>query len=517
MTKGKRQTQPRMIGPKTKRATKRANRRKVLRVRRTPPSGLKQRAIAQAYTGLNKCALAIALPEAHPNVRLPTVDMPRSSVTTLRDTEVVPTPANTSSLNDFDLGTLLYAHYGQPARLALVTRMHLTTAYYKAKFNNGSGAWSNMWKLSKQSFSLAGKYVMEDMWPFVGATWDSGPSIHGPTLPYGASAHGSFCFLNAYDSLKVTWPGQGAGTYVLTFTILQYDAPGVTPTVGGTTTLQITQAGGSVNSSFTPTVPGYYALKVDSFEVVTGTFSSGFGVIVELICMPSASVPKWANVCMGDIDPLNAGDTNMSECTRVNSSSFLMTNTTSALNKQGTAIAARIREHFPFLITPTVLGRMAEKYVNEAAFGIYSFKEFDSAAEQFRNNAEDGHLSFDLDYDGYYHFVAISNPASATASNVYSLSIDTTLEYKTDVARYPKDISYMQHGDLIEARRLLNSNPHWFYENPLHMGQIYGFVKNLGRKAVRGAITAAPYALDAASVIDPQRAPLYKALRNLRL
>lgn len=512
MTKG-RGAKPKgpVFGPQTKKATKRTTRRKRAVARLYAPKALKQRAIDSSYRGLNACALAIALPEAHPAVRLPTVDMPRSSTVTLRDTLSISTPSHASQYNGFEPGTLLYAHYGQPGRLALYTKSFDANLVYKAKFNNINSTWSNNWRLL--SVSSTTNVELDEPWPYVGSVHVSGEMLHGNTLPYG-TAHGlSFMLINTDDVIGFATTGWGTGSGSVSFTINVWDAPGATPTMVTQHTHTVTSGVGVSTYNFSR--PGYYNVLVSRLSVTAGTVPAGAGVSVSVTTVGSLTVPRWANVTMGDLDPLNAGDTNMAENVRVNSSSFLMTNTSSALNKQGTVIAARIREHLPFGQTPTTLARMAEKYVNEAAYGVYSFKEFDSDAEKFGNFAADGHLSFDLDYSGYYHYVSISNPSDT--ANVYSVSLDTTLEFKTDIARYSKNISTMQHGDLIEARRLLNSNPHWFYENPLHMKQIYGFVKQLAQRAVKGARMVAPYALQAASVVDPQRAPLYQALRQLQL
>lgn len=512
MTKGK-STKPKapVFGPQTKKAFKRQQRRRRAVARNFAPKVLKQRAVDAMYKGLNTCALAIALPESYPAIRLPTVDMPRSSTVTLRDTLSISTPGHEIEINGFDPGTLLYAHFGQPGRLALYTKSIGSDLVYKAKFNNLYQTWSSTWQLMKTA--TIGTVEIDEPWPYVGSIHVSGEMIHGNTLPYGSTGGTSYMLINQDDLITFGTVGFGTASGSVSLIIYKWDAPGATPTLAVQHTHYFVSGAGTSTHTFP--AAGYYSIVASRVTATAGTIPVGAGISINVTTTASPIRPRWANVTMGDLDPLNAGDTNMAESVRVNASTFLMTNTSSALNKQGTVIAARIREHLPFGQTPTTLGRMAEKYVNEAAYGVYSFKEFDSTAEKFGNYASDGHLSFDLDYSGYYHFVSITNPSET--ANVYSVSLDTTLEFKTDIARYAKSITTMQHGELIEARRLLNSNPHWFYENPLHMKQIYGFVKQLAKRAATGARMVAPYALTAASALDPQRAPLYQALRQLQL
>jgi alpha-D-ribose 1-methylphosphonate 5-phosphate C-P lyase len=87
------------------------------------------------------------------------------------------------------------------------------------------------------------------------------------------------------------------------------------------------------------------------------------------------------------------------------------------------------------------------------------------------------------------------------------------VEYKTDIGRYGKATSEYTFQDLVAARRLINSVPVWFYENPTHAKQLYGLIKRALGGAWKVGKRIAPYALNAASAANPELAPLLQALK----
>lgn len=482
---------------------------------------LKTRAVDKYYgpalmgrsQGTVACAMAIALPATNPSVRLPSVEMPRTGIMTLRDMNTLNTPSGSGQLLDYPLGTILYAHYGQPGRAAVFTKMADSLGTYSCKFNNSGFSTSDKhWYITKTSLPANDTYVVAQRWPYLGADYTSGNQFHGPSLPCGSATSGNYIFMNTNDQLLVKFYGNSfVGN--LTYSVYRYDSPNSPPSQVHTVTRIVTTAATPSDSHTILNTwgPGHYAMVWDEVQTTTGLITSSSYATVDLNVQSSSTTPKWCNMALGDVDPKNSGDINLAECVRVNASSFLISNTTANLTKQGTIIAARVRDHFPYALTSSNLGKLAEKYNDRAQKGVYSFKEFSETEEKFTNNADEGHLNYDLDYPGYYHFVSITNPNYSTAPNSYTLSIDTTLEFRTDIARYNKGVSQLNHHELIEARRIINSNPTWFYENPLHMSDIYGFMR-------RGASLAKQYgpaALDAAAILDPGRAAIYRTARQL--
>lgn len=295
------------VTPRTKKtagqapAAGRANAQPVY-VRRRPRKrqpNQKVKAVASAYKSLTPVALAIALPSEHPGIRLPTLDMPRTSVATLRDTLAVTTP-NAASYNGFEAGTFLMAHYGQPGRLGLYTKVQTADSVYTAKFCNTGSSWSSTWRAFNNGISGgAGTYSLSQDWPYVGATWTSGPTFHGGLLPYGKAESGSYMFLNAGDRLTVSSASIGTVTGSIQYSVWEYDAPGVAPVHSYTGAVAL--SGSSVTITFNAAATGYYKIRLDSIVITAGsvTAGSGFGATLSVL---TAATLKWAHVTMGDID-----------------------------------------------------------------------------------------------------------------------------------------------------------------------------------------------------------------------
>jgi hypothetical protein len=353
--------------------------------------------------------------------------------------------------------------------------------------------------------------------PFAYGAGTSG-YFHGKMLPVGVSNGVSYVLMNAQDSMTLASTYTGSGTGVLEFATYIYIGMGSAP--GFVSRASVNVTGGTFFSYvFTATTSGYYAFKING--LYTQTIPLGTSAITATLVINSgASVTTgWANVYSPDFSNIadDGGDPTIVEEARVNASALLVSNTSSMLNMQGVVIAARFRETLPFALTPGVLGKLAEKYTGKAALGVYTFKEFSFQGEEFTTSyvTRTGLRGFNLDYDDYIHLIQISNPTYATQSNAYDVVLDTTVEYKTDSARYQKGVSLYPHAALLSARKMINERPEWFYENPIHVAKVYQFLKNGLIKAGRMAVRAAPYAATAASALDPSGAAGYNALAAL--
>jgi len=449
-------------------------------------------------------ALAIALPDEYPSIRLPTVDYPRSSIATLSDqySWTVP-PVSPTSLG-FLSGSFIAALYGQPARSMMVWQS-LSTGAYDCSFD---GPNSSRWCIAPGDPFLRSN---GDYWPLVTAAFRSGTSPpHGRTMALGVSRGHNFVFLNNSDRINIEASGGPFGTLTgaLNFSVWKWCGKEQSPTQA--TWASITVTAGTIVPTSIYTLSGnsgYFAVQFDSVQITSGDAGTGNHELrVDVQCSANEG---FALLHSPDVDPLSEGDVNMLTETRLNSSSLLMTNTTSVLNKQGTVIAARLRKVDVTQATFDMLTKAAEKYTGAAEKGVYTFKEFTEEASQFKSayirnlQGTVTGLAFDLDVDDYYHLIYIS----ANTANQFNVRHTGTYEYKTEVARYAKDVSPYAYTDLILARRLISSNPEWFYENPLHMADVYRFV----RRAVK---FAGKYAGTAASVIQAL-APQYGAPAGL--
>lgn len=499
-------------------AAKPAAQRKAPKRQTYRPPGRQQarahiRQMAPRSSNAGRVAHSISLPGEYSQLRLPTASAPRTSVCSLKD-QVTLTCANASATNTFAAGTMSMAYFGQPARLAMVTTA-LTTGNYDLIFGVGASA-SDSWNLVPTALnSSVTTYSIDAEWPLLNALARVGTTPpHGGALPVGRGVSGAYIFMNIGDTITnftTTWTSSMVGNY--TWHIYRFLDVGVNPGVYAFKTAALTAGQIASTAIFTATVPGYYKLKFAEFELSSGAMSST-GNIIKLALNCNATV-GWRHISMADLDQTTSGDANLGVSCRPSAASVLITNTTAAINRQGTVLAARIRA-IPFTeMTPAALAGRGEKYTGDACNGCYSFKEFTQYGEKFREVTTPYSYSFDIDYDDHYHFITISCPSVATMANTYTVSFDTILEFITDVGRYPKATSSFTFDDLFEARRLLNSNPHWFYENPTHMARIYNFVRDGIKGVGKFAQRIAPYAATAASAIDPPGAPGYAALSRM--
>jgi len=460
--------------------------------------------------------LALALPAEYPNVRMPTIDMPRTATMTLRDIQSVNSVNATTVAANWNAGDVVFALYGQPYRQYLVTRTKVSSNY-SMQFV-GDGSVSSSWDPWGGDGFVAGTSVEVNAFcPFAYGSGTNG-YFHGKMLPVGVSNGLSYVLMNAFDTMTLSSTYSGSGTGELDLSIHNYIGMGSGP--GFVTRASINVTGGVAWSYvFTASSNGYYAFRVIGLHTQTIPLGT-YPITATLNISSLASVTTgWANVYSPDFSNIadDGGDPTIVEEARVNASALLVSNTSSMLNMQGVVIAARFREALPFALTPGVLGKLAEKYTGKAALGVYTFKEFSFQAEEFTTSyvTRTGLRGFNLDYDDYIHLIQISNPTYATQSNAYDVVLDTTIEYKTDSARYQKGVSTYPHHALLSARKMINERPEWFYENPIHVAKVYQFLKNGLIKAGRMAVRAAPYAATAASALDPGGAAGYNALAAL--
>jgi len=463
-----------------------------------------------------RLARAIALPGEYGELRLPTSSIPRTSSVSLKDQVTVNCVDCTSTIPQWSAGSLCAAFFGQPGRLGYISTI-LNSAVYDMIFSDGQTSTTTWNAVPAQLNSNVTTYSIDAEWPVVAGKLLSGYGTYGTTMSVGMSTSGNYIFMNAGDFLSVlatSFTSSFVGN--VTFHIHRYQDAGDPSVAYAYKTIALVNGQIPNATVFTATVAGYYKIKLAEFEISSGGMSSTSNKLAFRLTVPSGV--GWRPITMGDLDIAANGDPNLGQSVRASATSLLMTNTTSALNRQGTVLAARLRGEPFYELTPAQLSSKAEKYTGDAAKGCYTFKEFTQYAEQFRSATGTGQYlmySYDLDFDDYYHFIQITCPGVATSPNTYTVSFDTILEFQTDVARYSKGVSKYRFDDLVEARRILNENPHWFYENPTHMQSLYNFIKSGAQRIGRGVQAIAPYAATAASAIDPVHAPAYAALARL--
>jgi hypothetical protein len=467
-----------------------------------------------AASHVEQLMLGLMVPAECPNLRAPTTDMPRTSVLTTRDVYVASTPTGTA--DGFVTGDMVVIFFGQPGRTVLVFSPGGSTEQYAVYFPDGTSAWT----LNTAGTLGIGTWKFDTFWDAQGCYLSTG-TLHGPSLALGFSSGFGYVFMDSGDTLQLTTPAAwGTATGTVGFSFWKYVGQGMVPKSISSITQPLT-AGTMQMVIFGPTTPGYYIAKLERIDVTANTVPDFSGVTVKLNVL-GKSTGRWHHYCNSDIDIKQSGDPNIGEDCRVVSASCLVTNTTSVMNAQGTVIAARVRDTLGFDVTAVKLGRMAEKYTGRAATGCYTFREFSIEDEPFTSCVTGGVEvnsntlpRFDLDVDEFVHLMEFTNPNASTAPNAYEISVDLTIEFRTDLSRYNKEVSKFNYNELILARQMINARPEWFYENPVHMKDIYGFIKKVGAAAARGVQTIAPYAATAASAVDPAHSAGYHALAAL--
>jgi hypothetical protein len=459
-------------------------------------------------------ALAISIPCEYPNLRLPTEDAPRTSIITLKDQLTITGPA-TATVPNWNQGDLLFAVYGHPSRLAMVGAAISSAASYVCYFPQPNGTPYTAWTVTPTYEAVVATVqpIDELPWPLLAAAHFSGSTPHGATMPAGVSHGVSYLLCNPGDTLQIQSPGS-PWTGVLVFTLRRWVGTGSPPVDVVEVVLPIAITATTITvvpvTASALTTAGHYSLTCTGLQ-----FNSGIAAVtsVNVYLTTPSSGPYWSIVHMGDLDP-SGGDPLLGADTRMNGFSFLATNTTSFLNRQGTVLAARVKNtDFP-LVTPTNLARISEKYTDGADKGVYTYLEFSSDREKFTDVSPMGYPQYPLDIADYYHFIQITCPGTTTP-NTYTCSFDSTIEFKTDSARYVKSVSPYSFTALVEARRLCNETPDWFYENPLHWRDIVTRITSGARMAYGAAKTYGPSILSTAARAYPANSTALLAAGSL--
>lgn len=454
-------------------------------------------------------ASCISLPHECEGTRFPTADFSRTSMGKFSDQLSMSTPTN--AINNWSPGDLVMAFYGQPNRLLMYSHQVPTGAVvtYTLNFEWKTGV-VNVWNLFIGNASgTTGSLVINQPWPLVSGTNITSNvdyPYHGATMPVGVSEGRKYVWVSTQETITFSFTSPITGNLILG--VYQW-APNNAFT---NSERQWPLIMGATQYVFFPDVSGYY-----SFEILREDSGSAFpsNTYPITVTWQSGTPPytTWATMHMGDLDPAVGGDLNLGRETRVNAASLLCTNTTSLLNRQGNVVAGRINEAPFFQITPEILGRAAELYYGDAAKGVYTYKEFSLYDESYRSMTGGGGNQFDLDLPTYFHFIQLSSPGGIT--NAYNVSTNIILEYIVDIPRYPKGVSPFDFADLLEARRIINESPGWFFENPMHWADILRMIQRGARGAYQGIKRYGPTTIRALGGAVPGYSPLMNATAGL--
>lgn len=465
-------------------------------------------------------AKQMALPESCVNlVRLPTADMPRTAVMkTIRTTAITQAVSPSIPLGFPCAATdLFFVAFGQPGRSYMYGPVVNTAAVdaitCNFKFAKADGSTSDRVSLLNSVDVFPAGTTKLIAWDPVAAT----DALNGLARPIGYGQTRKFVWVDASE--KFLFNVWRQGTNVATPDALQvllylWAGPGETDTLYKVLSYAKGDAA-SKTFAFTPTISGYYAIDITISTLDTDLHSvETFELQVQLaatVANPTRMVTMW-NETLGSAET--------GECCRRTAYTLLISNTSAVINQQGTVVAGRmINERMPPPpgsvagptlnrgINATALSELSNKYTGKAEKGLFTYMDFDDHAAEFTQAVNDyAHPVFDLNFSEFVHVALFNNPNTATQVNSFLVTSTMAVEFKTDSMLFPVGVPVHEFDALVEARRINNSTD-YFYENPLHMGDIWKYIKSgfnaFRRIAIPLGAAASTFAPEAAGVIMP--------------
>jgi len=247
----------------------------------------------------------------------------------------------------------------------------------------------------------------------------------------------------------------------------------------------------------------------------------------------TAGMMHWRLLSGGAIDPDKGGDFLIGERCRCLAASLLISNVSPEMAKGGTIFAGRVLsgssststnpDNLQFYNLDWSSFQSMQIQRMDAAKGAFTFLLMDPARNGYARTTERD-MGFYVDYDSFsqaaFHFAVIPPTTSLTTAgattNAYDITVDSCVEFITNSLRYPKDVSRIQMQELFNANAALaiGSNEFW-YENPLHLAQVFGFLKNAMRKSIEFVADRSSQIEAAAEMVAPMATPYVKGVTFL--
>lgn len=454
------------------------------------------------------------MPQSHV-IRMPTVDMPAVAAIAVQDSFNTVTAELSTSAGKLPVstsGTLMFISYGQPGR-ALVYGPIATTLAADTITNKFEYRDRDNYTIVANTQALLYGGGSPPTYPkgtTISGFWNpvnvvSSNISDEPTRPLGFAKERTYIYVNGTE--KLSWegwygPGSTAWPVSLVIRVYRWHSPSDPPTLAST--LGYANGDTAVTSfSWTPTESGYYTWDYSVGVLDSASFSGDLGLtftIKTAIANPRVMVHRF-NAALQKKD--------VGDYMRRTGFAVLISNTSAEINKQGTVVAARMLAEGPSSSVlagsqqESSVAALANKYTGMASKGLYTYMDFDMYAERFNQAFNESSCPvFDLDYNGFAHIALISNPSAATQANSFLVTFYGIYEFFSDDPLYPSVPAHFDHNALCEARRVNNSTA-YFYENPLHMSDIWKFIRNSFNVMRRAAI---PIGM-ATSAMFPEAAP----------
>lgn len=466
-------------------------------------------------------ARQMALPEG-PNaslLRVPTVDMPPVAVNCSQWTATLTASAATLDLAGYPVkpSELMVINYGQPGRAALVGPLvtvaaegAVTTTFRYAQLG-GAGLTASV-VLAKDFDTLDPGSTHVFQWDPVQVIDSVVPASGPKRRPLGHSRGRTFVYIDPNEQFLLTHKMGGtviAPTYNLRVVLYQWGGPHEPHT---SVMEWHSSPTGEAAGIFAVTTSGWYTM--DIFASLPDNVTVDVEVTLEVaiaakVANPARMIHYWNETLTG----AEIGDSCRRTCY-----TLLMTNTTAQMYRSGTVVAGRmLNERFGnYSLSETASGYISSssvallnsKYTGQAAKGCFTYMDFDQEAEKFATAVNNwGNPICDLDYRGFVNlevFSQLTLGAEVVASYLATFTMVT--EFRTDNMMFAPTVSSLAHDALVEARRVNNTTP-YFYENPLHMGDIWNNIKKgfaaFRKVAIPLGMAASTFFPEAGGVIMP--------------
>lgn len=483
------------------RAQRRATRQQVTRAPR--PRAPHARAVNDAFSVYTSQGAALARQMALPGeysefARVPTVDMPSTAVLRSVDTTVLLLNAPTT-----------VALYGQGGRMAAVSPLVysysavgivITKASFMDRKGNKVLAQPLIPEASAGSITYEGTEWFRPT-SFAPETKPTNTEQITTTRPIGLSSGRSFIWVDKGErvsfKIMITPSSDASLTFVnpLRVTFYRWVGPHEPHRLTHTTEFTL-EADVDLPES------GYYTWSYTFAEAVAVTGQPSIRVELKNI---STAISRTAFLASATLGSASVGDT-----VRRTAASLLLSNTTAELHKGGSIIAARILADDDGIgdlsIDP---GTKADKYVGPGAKGLYTYMDFDSDAEAFSQAYNTmAYPTCLLDINSYVHVIRL-NPAAEYTDQTYQITVTGLFEFRSDSMLFQRAVPTLSHDALVEARRVNNATM-YFYENPLHMSDVWRYIKT----AFNGMRRIAMPIGTAISTLNPELAPIAMPLAH---
>lgn len=375
-------------------------------------------------------------------------------------------------------GTQVFYLFRNPLRAAVVLTTVSAAATYHLYFPSGLLTYAPV--AGAQSVDL----------PFAYGAAAGAVTPHGQYLYMGglnSRPEMSFVWLNTGDLLRVTTAGAGVPNDF--FSVYQADSPGSTMCQANPVGSPVHITTLTTTTILTASSPGYYGVAgVTAAAAVTWTWAVDLVVSIG-DCFSHIAVPN-----------AQTHPTYLSNV-RLLSSSMLLSNVASTLNKEGTIYGAVISDGTPFYThtTPSDLTAKADHFAGRATQGLYTWLRpggvgtfsYRKAMTVDPTTGAITDTTFSLD-DGSSYQVAVVFTIGTSSTTYPGLDFLTafafSLEFKTDdqwvEVDFPTLTAEAATCSLEVALRAKS-----FSENPLHLADIRAFASRAGRFLRQHSVT----------------------------